>query len=42
MMNLGEKSFKKDNSVLKVENLPKETNYINPEIFVAFGRVERI
>ena len=41
---LGEKSsFKKVNCVLKVENMPKEIDYIMAmDIFVAFGRIEKI
>ena len=41
---LGKKSwFKKDNCVLKVENLPKVTDYIMAmEVFVTFSRIERI
>ena len=41
---LGKKSsFKKINCVLKVENMPKEINYIMAmDVFVAFGRIERI
>ena len=35
--------FKKDNCVLKVEILSKETDYINDmEVSVAFSRVDRI
>ena len=41
---LGKKSsFKKINCVLKVENMPKEINYIMAmDVFVAFGRIDRI
>ena len=41
---LGEKSlFKKAKCLLKVENLPKEIDYIMAmDVFAAFGRVKRI